>query len=246
MKKDNLLLLAILTVFLPAIVFSQETGKGTDQALSQTIQLPAPRFDSSCSVEKALLARRSVRAFKDEPLTLSTLSQLVWAAQGITLKMDAPPNWAWGPWQGGKRTAPSAGALYPLEVYIVVGSVEGLKPGVYKYKPQTHQLLNVSVGDKRNELATAALGQKWIESAPCVFVVGAVYSRTEVKYRERAARYVHIEAGHAVENVCLQAIALDLGTTMVGAFKDDEVKKVLGMTEEEQPLAIVPVGKAAS
>jgi SagB-type dehydrogenase family enzyme len=160
--------------------------------------------------------------------------------------MDAPTNWSWGPWQGGKRTAPSAGALYPLEVYVVVGNVDGLSPGVYKYKPQTHQLFRVGVGDKRSELAAAAVGQKWIQSSPCVFVIGGNYSRTEVKYGERAARYVHIEVGHAVENMCLQAVALDLGTTMVGAFKDDDVRKVLGMPAEEQPLAIVPVGKVAS
>ena len=239
-------LLAVLAAFAPYAVLSQDGNKDTGRREPQAIQLPAPRFDSPCSVEKALLTRRSVRAFKDESISLAMLSQLVWAAQGITLKMDAPPNWAWGPWQGGKRTAPSAGALYPLEVYIVVGNVDGLKPGVYKYKPQTHQLFEVGAGDRRSELAAAAVGQKWIQSSPCVFVVGAVYSRTEVKYGERAARYVHIEVGHAVENVCLQALALDLGTTMVGAFKDDEVKKILGMLAEEQPLAIVPVGKGTS
>ena len=237
-------LLAALSVFAPYAVLSQEGNKDTVQR--RTIQLPAPRFDSPCSVEKALLSRRSVRAFKDESISLAVLSQLVWAAQGITLKMDAPPNWAWGPWQGGKRTAPSAGALYPLEVYIVVGKVDSLRPGVYKYKPQTHQLFEVGLGDRRSELAAAAVGQKWIQTSPCVLVVGAVYSRTEVKYGKRAERYAHIEVGHAVENVCLQALALDLGTTMVGAFKDDEVKKVLGMLTEEQPLAIVPVGKGTS
>ena len=159
--------------------------------------------------------------------------------------MDAPPNWSWGTWPGGKRTAPSAGALYPLEVYVVVGKVDGLPPAIYKYKPPTHQLITVSSGDRREQLATAALGQRWIQGAPLVIVVGAVYKRTEVKYGERAARYVHIEAGHAVENVCLQAVALELGTTVVGAFKDEDVKKVVGMPEEEQPLLIVPVGRPA-
>ena len=237
-------LLVLLAACAPCSLLSQDSTKWTVQG--PAIQLPAPRFDSPCSVEKALLSRRSVRAFKDESISLAVLSQLVWAAQGITLKMDAPPNWAWGPWQGGKRTAPSAGALYPLEVYIVVGKVDSLRPGVYKYKPQTHQLFEVGLGDRRSELAAAAVGQKWIQTSPCVVVVGAVYSRTEVKYGKRAERYAHIEVGHAVENVCLQALALDLGTTMVGAFKDDEVKKILGMPAEEQPLAIVPVGKGTS
>ena len=241
----SLIILAMIVVSLPTVVPCQDGSKSAGQGAASAIQLPAPRTDGQCSVEKALATRRSVREFKDEPLSIAALSQLVWAAQGMTLKMDAPQNWSWGTWQGGKRTAPSAGALYPLELYIVVGKVDGLKPGVFKYKPQTHQLLNVLAGDKRSELATAALGQKWMESAPCVFVVGAVYKRTEVKYGERAPRYVHIEVGHAVENICLEAVALDLGTTMVGAFKDDEVKKVVGMSDEEQPLAIVPVGKGA-
>ena len=239
-----LLFLIILAPSLP-FALSGEGSSVTGQAASQAIALPAPRLDGSCSVEKALATRRSVRAFKDEPLSIAKLSQLVWAAQGVTLKTDAPPNWQWGTWQGGRRTAPSAGALYPLELYAIVGNADGLKPGVYKYRPQTHQLLVVSTGDKRSALATAALGQKWIQTAPCVLVVGAVHGRTEIKYRERAPRYVHIEVGHAVENICLQAVALDLGTTMVGAFNDDHVKKVVGMAQDEQPLAIVPVGKSA-
>ncbi|NWG13259.1 MAG: SagB/ThcOx family dehydrogenase [Acidobacteria bacterium] len=238
-------LFLIILAPLLAVAYSEEVNKATVQDASQAIGLPAPRLDGSCSVEKALATRRSVRAFKEEGLSIAALSQLVWAAQGITLKTDAPPNWQWGTWQGGRRTAPSAGALYPLELYIVAGNVDGLKPGIYKYRPQTHQLLGVSTGDKRGELATAALGQKWIQTAPCVFVVGAVYSRTEVKYRERTPRYVHIEVGHAVENICLQAVALGLGTTMVGAFDDTQVKKAVGMAEDEQPLAIVPVGKNA-
>ena len=246
MNSYSLFILIMILVSLPTVVLCQDGSKSASQTALAAIQLPAPRTDGQCSVEKALATRRSVRGFKNEPLGIAVLSQLVWAAQGMTQKMDAPPNWSWGTWQGGKRTAPSAGALYPLELYIVVGTVDGVKPGVYKYKPQTHQLLNVLAGDKRSQLSTAAYGQKWMESAPCLFVVGAVYKRTEVKYGERAPRYVHIEVGHAVENICLQAVALDLGTTMVGAFNDDEVKKVVGLSDEEKPLAIVPVGKPAS
>ncbi len=241
----NLISLIVLASILisPLVVLHQSETLTGDQTGSPALKLPAPNLDGKCSVEKALAARRSVRAFKDDSLTLANLSQLVWAAQGITQKMDAPPGWSWGVWQGGKRTAPSAGALYPLELYVVAGRVEGLKPAVYKYKPQTNELLHISDGDKRNALATAALGQAWIADAPCVLVVGADYTRTEVKYGERTARYVHIEAGHAVENLCLQAVALNLGAAMVGAFNDDNVKKVVGMADEEHPLAIVPVGK---
>jgi SagB-type dehydrogenase family enzyme len=241
----NLLsLLVVVTIVLyPTAVLCQGGSDVGDKSDTLAVQLPSPTLDGGCSIEKALATRRSVRAFKDESLSMSTLSQLAWAAQGITRKMSAPPGWSWGSWQGGRRTAPSAGALYPLELYVVAGKVEGLKQAVYRYKPQTHELLTLVAGDWRSELAKAALGQKWIEGAPCVFVVGAVYRRTEVKYGERASRYVHIEVGHAVENICLQAVGLDLGTTMVGAFKDDDVKRVLGMPLEEEPLAIVPVGK---
>jgi SagB-type dehydrogenase family enzyme len=214
------------------------------QAGTPAVRLPLPQLDGHCSVEKALGSRRSVREFKDEPLSIDALSQLVWAAQGMTLKMDPPPGWAWGDWQGGKRTAPSAGALYPLELYVVAGKVNGVKPGVYRYKPQTHELLPVGAGDKRKAVSTAAREQKWMEDAPCILVVGAVRKRAEVKYGERAQRYVDLEVGHAVENVCLQAVALDLGTTIVGAFKDDEVKRIIGISSEEQVVAIVPVGKS--
>lgn len=220
---------------------------GMSAALAQTtenvIRLPAPRSDGPMSVERALQARRSVRSFTRESVSLQVISQLAWAAQGITRRAEAPAGWQWGTWQGGRRTAPSAGALYPLELYAVCGAVNDLSPGIYKYKPQTHQLALVRAGDHRLKLSAAAMGQQWMGAAPCIFVVGAVFARTEVKYGQRAARYVHIEAGHAVENICLQAVALELGSTMVGAFRDSEVKEVLGMAKDEEPLAIVPVGK---
>jgi SagB-type dehydrogenase family enzyme len=212
--------------------------------LTPSVTLPAPQCEGRCSVESALATRRSVRGFKDEPMSLAILSQLLWAAQGVTLKMDAPEGWSGGIWQGGKRTAPSAGAIYPLEVYVVAGNVVDLKPGVYKYRPLEHELLSVSTGDRRAQMVTRGPGQKWIEEAPCLLVVAAINARLIGKFGERAARYAHFEVGHAVENVCLQAVALGLGSTMVGAFMDEAVKEIVGMTGGEQPLAIVPVGKA--
>lgn len=212
-------------------------------AATGAIPLPTPCLDGRCSVEKALADRRSVREFKDEPMSLAVLSQLLWAAQGVTRKMDKPDWWTGEKWQGGMRTAPSAGALYPLEVYVVAGNVEGLDPGVYKYRPLIHELVKVSAGDKRGRMVTRPPGQNWLVQAPCLIVFSVVYAREEVKYAERAVRYVHIEVGHAVENLCLQAVALDLGSTVMGAFKDDMVKQVIGMNEEEQPVAFVPVGK---
>jgi len=197
---------------------------------SEIIKLPEPRFKSKISLEETLLKRRSVRDYKDEPLNLEEISQLLWAAQGIT-----SPE--------GLRTAPSAGALYPIEVYIVVGKVNDLPTGIYKYKPQTHELERISEGDERIKLSEAALGQIWVKKAPAVIVFSAVYERTTAKYGERGTKYVHMEVGHASQNVYLQAEALNLGSVTVGAFDDEEVKKIMGMPGEEKPLYIMPVGK---
>lgn len=194
------------------------------------VTLPEPRTRSEVSLEETLLRRRSVREYADTPLTLQEVSQLLWAAQGKT-----------APWGG--RTAPSAGALYPLEVYLVVGLVEGLVPGVYRYSPEGHHLAGVKEGDVRRELARAAVDQAWVEDAAVDIVIGAVYERTTGKYGDRGIRYVHIEAGHAAQNVYLQATALDLGAVTVGAFHDDWVVESVGMGEDEEPLYIIPVGK---
>ena len=194
------------------------------------IKLPGPRYDSDVSVEEALLKRRSIREYTGEPLTLQEVSQLLWAAQGIT-----DPR--------GLRTSPSAGALYPLEVYVVVGDVENLAKGVYKYKPHEHEIIKVLDGDKREELAKAALGQAWVKEAAINIVITAVYARTTVKYGDRGIRYVHMEAGHAAQNLYLQATAMNLGTVTVGAFHDEQVKEVLNLPKDEQPLYILPVGK---
>jgi SagB-type dehydrogenase family enzyme len=193
------------------------------------IALPAPEFDGSTSVEQALLERRSVREYRDEPLSLPEIGQLLWAAQGIT-----SPS--------GKRTAPSAGALYPLELYLVAGDVEGLQVGVYKYIPHDHALKEITTGDKRSDLTNAALKQESILKAPAVIVLSAVYERTRVKYGDRGDRYVHMEIGFAAQNIYLQAESLELGTVFIGAFYDESVKKILEIPEEEQPLGIMPLG----
>jgi SagB-type dehydrogenase family enzyme len=161
---------------------------------------------------------------------LAEVSQLLWAAQGTT-----DPE--------GRRTAPSAGALYPLEVFLVSGKQGGLAAGVYRYRPREHDLVCVAEGDWRAKLATAALEQDRLANAPVTIVITAVYERTARKYKQRAERYVHMEVGHAVENVHLQAVALDLGTVVVGAFDDAEVKRVLSLPANEQPLCLMPVRK---
>ncbi|HEY6006748.1 MAG TPA: SagB/ThcOx family dehydrogenase [Geobacteraceae bacterium] len=195
------------------------------------VQLPQPRFDGGTSLEGALLARRSVRDYRDEPLTLAEIGQLLWAAQGVT----APD---------GFRTAPSAGALYPLELYVVAGKITGLLPGTYRYRPQTHTLTPVLAGDRRGELCAAALHQAAIRKAPASLVFSAVLARTTGKYGKRGVRYVYMDHGHAAQNVCLQAVALDLGTVVIGAFDDDDVKRVMSLSPGEEPLAIMPVGRA--
>ncbi len=194
------------------------------------IRLPAPRYDSDISVEKTLRERRSIREYKDAPLTLSEISQLLWAAQGVTDPM-------------GLRTAPSAGALYPLEVYLVAGNVQNLPKGIYQYITHGHELLRTAEGDKRSELAYAALDQPSVQEAGAVVVFSAVYRRTTSKYGERGIRYVHMEVGHAAQNVCLQAVALNLGTVVTGAFYDEKVKKVLQLADKEEPLSLIAVGR---
>ncbi|MFH0847642.1 MAG: SagB/ThcOx family dehydrogenase [Chloroflexota bacterium] len=203
----------------------------TSQTKGETMmKLPEPRYDSDFSLEKAIVERRSVRDYADQSLKLEEVSQLLWAAQGITS-------------ESGLRSAPSAGALYPLELYAVVGKVTGLDAGVYRYEPEGHQLAKVLSGDLRAALARAALGQDSVGDGTVSFVFTAVYGRTTGKYGERGERYVHMEAGHAAENLLLEAVALGLGAVPIGAFYDDEVAKLLNLGAEEVPLYIIPVGR---
>lgn len=195
------------------------------------IKLPEPVYDGKISVEAALKARKSIRSYSAEPLLLDDVSQLLWAAQGINRKNRM-------------RTAPSAGALYPLEVYLVAGHVQGLQAGIYRYyRPHGHELELVESGDRRRELAISALHQHCIENGAIDLVLAGVYERTSVKYGSRAKRYVHMEIGHAAQNIYLQAVGLDLGTVVVGAFDDEKVQRTLSMRTNELPLCIMPVGK---
>jgi SagB-type dehydrogenase family enzyme len=194
-----------------------------------TITLPEVSIDGGRSFAGILRERRSMREFSAAPLSLEAAGQLLWAAQGVTSS-------------AGERTAPSAGALYPLEVYLAAGSVDGLASGVYGYRAHGHSLRAYLAGDRRRELADAALGQAAVLKAPAVLVIAARYARTARKYGARSERYVHIEVGHAAQNVYLQARALGLGTVIVGAFDDDAVRAALELAEQEAPLALLPVG----
>ena len=187
--------------------------------------LPEPVTDGEVSLETALSQRRSVRAFKTRPLTEAELGQLLWAAQGIT-------------GGSGGRTAPSAGALYPLEVYVATAD------GLFHYDVDLHALAVVSRTDLRLALYEAAGRQTAVGRAPAVFVIAAVYERTAVKYgADRGSRYVHLEAGHAAQNLLLQAVALGLGAVPIGAFDDAGVQAALGSAEDGEPLYLIPVGQ---
>jgi SagB-type dehydrogenase family enzyme len=193
-------------------------------SLPAAYPLPEPKTSGPVSLEAALQSRRSTRDFTSQELDPGEISQLLWAAQGI-----ADPR--------GFRTAPSAGALYPLELYIVTAD------GVFHYLPQKHALEVIRGGDLHAPLHDAALGQDPVLEAPLVMVIAALYERTQAKYGpERSPRYVHLEAGHAAQNVLLQAVALDLGAVPIGAFYDAEVQAILGLPEDHEPLYLIPIG----
>ena len=223
------------------------------------VLLPQPDTQGRMTVEQALFNRRSRRNFADQPLTLPQLSQLLWAAQGRTHPL-------------GYRTAPSAGALYPIQLYVVVANVLDLEPGVYRYelgqhtlklgaglkasphgpRPKfyyaydmaPHQLIRIRSGQFADDLQQACLDQELIGQAPASIVIAGDYSVTAKKYGQRAERYVHIEVGHIGQNIYLQAESLGLGTCAVGAFEDKQVKALLGIREE--PLYVMPVGTPQS
>jgi len=204
----------------------------------EAIYLPSPQLDGFVSIEKALHERRSRRDFQDKEVSLENISQILWAAYGITL-----PNTDYPFLRGGFRTAPSAGGLYPLEIYIAVGKVHGLAPGLYKYVPDGHKILKIIDGDVRSELCVAALGQPMIREAPVSIVYTAVFSRTTSKYGQRGReRYVCIDLGHSAENVYLQVEALGLGTCAAASFSDEKMSEVLQLPKEEEPLYIMPIG----
>jgi len=221
-------LLVASALILGTVACSAPVPQGTtlpQQPMAIYTPLPPPLLSGSLSLEETLAQRRSRRAFSDTPLTNEELGQLLWAAQGIT---D----------QRGFRTAPSAGALYPLELYVTTGE------GVFHYLPAGHQLLVLSNEDARQRLYQAALKQEAIRQGPAVFVVTAVYARTAAKYGpERAPRYVHLEAGHAAQNLLLQAVALGLAAVPIGAFHDAQVQEAMGLPPDHEPLYLIPVGR---
>ena len=230
-KKSNILKTAAI-LLIAALSFhcypEQEKEKDNKKVL---IDLPEVKKTGNVSVEEALTKRRSYRDYRDEELTKEEISQLLWAAQGKPVKDHF------------RKTSPSAGATYPLEVYLITINVNGIEKGYYRYLSDTHQLEKISSHDLRDDIFDAALKQLSIKSASALLLISGVYERTTGKYGERGIRYVYMEAGHTAQNVYLQGAALKIGTVVIGAFQDDSINRVLGFGKEESLLYIMPLGK---
>ena len=214
------------------------TGLTRIKVMPLTYVLPSSKTDGDISVEKALANRRSHRHFQDREISTEQLSQILWAAYGVT-----KPKPGYKSLRGGLRTTPSAGALYPFEIYVAVGKVQEIKSGLYKYVSEKHKIIRMMEKDVRNELCAAAFGQDMIKKAPVTVIYSAVFSRMTGKYGERGRiRYVCMDLGHSAQNIYLQVQALHLGTCAIGAFMDSEVSQVLQLPANEEPLYLMPVG----
>ena len=233
-----LTLLIVLYILSISIESMRETTGNEIIVKNREVFLPFPRIITNMSIEESILYRRSIRDYASEPITLMELSMILWAAQGITNT------------QYRFRASPSAGATYPLELYVVIGERKVLvdknvfiDAGIYKYDVYRHSLVLIKAGDYREQLSDAALRQEWVKNAAVDIVICAVYERTTARYGDRGIRYVHIEVGHVGQNIYLMATALNLGTVAVGAFYDEKVSEIIGTVENEYPLYIMPIGR---
>lgn len=232
-----IILIILLGITIAYLVWPQPTTANGQRTVISTVSLPNPVIHGNMSVEQAIQNRRSVRHYTNQSLTLQDVSQLMWAAQGIT---DKAQN---------LRSVPSGGQVYPLEVYIIVGNggVTGLSEGVYHYNPYNNTLEKTSQSDARSDLSQAANGQAWVKEAPVDIVITGDYNKMVAKYKDETlcTRFVNLEAGHAGENIYLEAEARGLVTVALGSFKDDQVHTVLGLPDNENTIYIYPVGHSA-
>ncbi len=210
---------------------SGATGAGGFPERTEPVALPEPARAGEVSLEETLVRRRSLRSYASGDLSLATIGQLAWAAQGISDRAR------------GFRTVPSAGATYPLELDLLIQGVEGLDDGVYRYRPDDHALQRRIAGGHRETLCHAAYHQPALRDAPVAMGISGVIARTAWRYGERAERYVHMEAGHAAQNVYLQGVALGVGTVTIGAFDDGAVSRTLQLADGEVPLYLLPLGR---
>jgi SagB-type dehydrogenase family enzyme len=188
------------------------------------IDLPQPVTDGSISIEKALSERRSVRSYSDKPLSLTDVSQILWAAQGIT----EPKR--------GLRTAPSAQASYLMKIYLLAGKVTDISMGMYQYQPLGHRLVKIADGDIKTTLYNAA-PQKPINNAPAAIVITGLSKKAKNPF------WIYLEAGHIAQNICLESVSRNIGTLTMAGFNPEEVKKALKLPDDEQPVYIMPIGR---
>jgi len=244
-KKSQYILLAIILLLTFLVVYLVSTTslkpvqrENQSRIVLGTFELPPATVTSNMSVDQAIKSRRSVRTYSTTSLTLQDVSQLLWASQGIT---DSERNY---------RTAPSAGHVFPMEIYLVTGnnSVQGLGAGIYHYNPFNNTLEKIAEGDQRYNLSQAAHQQKWVETAPISLVITGNYQKMKEKYPDEriSTRFVDIEAGHIGENIYLEAVAHGMGTVAIGSFYDDQMINLLKLPSTETPIYIYPVGYPTS
>jgi SagB-type dehydrogenase family enzyme len=232
MKKHTsiaaVMLFLVGVLFVSAFFYFQDLSRHAiaqeENSEAAVIKLPPPKLDGPVSVEKALSQRRSIRTYKDEPLGLAQVSQILWAAQGIT---DPESD---------KRTAPSAMASYFLELYLISGDVTDLSPGMYRYRPEGHELEVMTKGDIKAKLVEK-VGQAPVKNAPVVLVIAGDSERS------KRPEWMYLEAGHAAQNVYLQAVPLNLGTVVMAGFNPEELKKALNIPKGEEPIYTMPLGR---
>jgi SagB-type dehydrogenase family enzyme len=215
-----------LVMVLGITLFHPSGGQG-----GEVIKLPAPVKTGGMPLVEALGVRRTVRRFASRPVDLGRISQLLWGADGASDHR-------------GLRTSPSAGATYPLDLYLVVGErgVKELPAGVYHYQVAAHALTPVAPGDARDAVARASLHQSWMAEAPVMVVITGEYRRCAARYGERGVRYTHMEAGNVSQNLFLAAEALGLGAGIVGAFEDKTLTQAAKLPPAHEPLLVMPVG----
>jgi SagB-type dehydrogenase family enzyme len=232
-QKHKLLSYSLIIAIPLLLLFVFLTSKGgcimATEKTPQIISLPKSIDIGSMSYEETLSKRRSVRNFDKKPMTLEQISQILWAAQGITNKR-------------GFRTAPSAGALYPLNVYAIVGEANGISPGIYRYHPANHTVTRIKTGDMRSKFHKAGLGQNAIRTAPVTILFCGIVERTTRKYGDKGVQYVLMEAGHVGQNVLLQAVSLGLGAVPIGAFNENEIRQIMEFDNKTSPLYLIPIG----
>lgn len=200
--------------------------KGNNNEMKEIINLPKPKISGKMSLEEAINKRSSIRNFSKKNLSLEEISQILWSAYGE--RVDAVTE--------ASKTVPSGGALYPMEIYLV------LPEGLFHYLPKGHKMEKIVSSDLRNRLANAALRQNAISNAAGDIVIVCIYERICSKYGQRGKRYAHIEAGHIGQNIHLEAVSLGLGSVPIGAFDDYKVQEVLNLPKDHVPLYIIPVG----